>query len=76
MFYVHEVSHCVFFEGECVFIVSLTLGDQCGEFVPGLLGLFVLFFAAAFAFPHLSMVVWYPQTIDMDVTKLFLCGYA
>lgn len=31
-FYVHEVLHCVFFERERVFIVSLALGVSVGSF--------------------------------------------
>lgn len=60
-----------FFEGECVSITLLALGISVGSsWTAG------GFFSAAFALPHFPVVAWQPQTMDMDVTKLFLCSLA
>lgn len=62
----YEVLHCVFFEGESVFIYHWLWGSVWGVSLWTAEG----FFAAAFGLSHLPVVAWHPQ----DVTKLFLCS--
>lgn len=67
--YMGSCTVCFFKENVCS--SCHCFGDQCGEFLSGLLDFFG-FFSAAFAFPQ--PLWWHPQTTDMDVTKLFLCS--